>query len=73
MGQKVWVALLGFAVVFFSVMGLIVVFCWMTHRITNSEVWSGMIWSIFTISSSYRALQHRLEYNAAHPAKANSR
>ncbi len=43
MGQKVWVALLGFAVFVFAALGLVVVFCWITHRINNSEGWRGMV------------------------------
>jgi hypothetical protein len=67
MGQKVWVAILGFAVFLFSALGLVLVFLWITHQISNSEGWTGLGTSVFTISSSYRALQQRLKYNAAHP------
>jgi hypothetical protein len=67
MGQKVWVAILGFAVFLFSALGVFVVYLWTTHQMSNSEGWGGLGMSTFTISSSYRALQQRLKYNADHP------
>ncbi len=56
MGQKVWVAILGFAVCLFSVLGLFLVYLWITHQMSNSEGWGGLGMCVFTISSSYRAL-----------------
>ena len=74
MGQKVWVAILGFAVCLFSALGIFLLYLWITHQVSNREGWGGLAMSAVTISSSYRALQQRIRYNAAHPRHpANSR
>jgi hypothetical protein len=65
MAQKIWVAVLTFAVCFFAVLGLIGFYLWVTHRIDNREGLGCLIWSIFTVSSSYGALRTRINAEAA--------
>lgn len=66
MGNKVWVAILGFAFCLFSACGLFLLYLWITHQVDNREGWGGLAMSLVTISSSYRALRQRLKYNAAY-------
>ncbi len=73
MGQKVWVAFFGFALCVFSVLGIFLVYLWITHQVSNREGWGGLAMSAVTISSSYRALRHRLKYNAHPQHPTNSR
>ena len=74
MGQRVWVAILGLAALLFSALGLFFVFLSITHRISHSEGWAGLGMSAVMISVSYRALRHRITYNAIHSQHpANSR
>jgi hypothetical protein len=63
----VWVAILSFAVCFFAVFGAFFVFMRLAHQITTTEMWSGLALSVFLISSSYRALQRRLQSKRSEP------
>jgi len=69
MAHKAWIAILGFAVCFFSAFGLFYVYLWMTRQISNREGWGALGLSLFTVSSSYRALQMRLKSKSSQLAE----